>query len=330
MLSQITERLDIAHIDYQRNISMKEKTWIHRGPLVPLFISPNTIKELEDVIRILQKESMSFKVIGHTSNLYILDSYNVDAIVATNKLSHYSIEGEFLKCNTGVSISRLSKECITKGYKGFEGLIELPGTVGAAIVNNASCFKCSPSSMLVSATILSLDGHIVKKETVDKDFFVFSHRSSAIKRGEKQAIILEAVFKLHQITDIDDLIKTAECNARTRKETQDGKANNLGSIFSKRKERKRKITSLGISKAPFVILLRLTDYLFRDKHFYKIRRNELLLRLYGYRDVIPYISKKNSNCFLWLDSNADKQFIRYMEFMNKCFDCGPLEIEILK
>lgn len=330
MVSEIVNKLKIENIAYLSNVSMKKKTWIHRGPVVPLYVQPQTIDELEFVIRLLHESNAIYKVIGHTSNIYMLNSYKVDAIVSTSKLLDYYFDGDTLKCETGVNISMLSKVCVEKGFAGFEGLVGLPGTVGAAIVNNAGCFKCSPSQMLSSATILSFENGRIEKKVVSKDYFEFSHRSSALKLQKKQAVILEVCFQLSKTDDVKTLLKFEEQYVQRRKETQDGKAHNLGSVYSSKKQRPLGIMSLGLRKAPLVLLFRIADHILRTKQFYKYRRNEILLRLYGFNDVIPYMSKKNINCFLWLDEGADAAFIRYQEFMNKCFDCGSLEIEILK
>lgn len=330
MDENIVKKLAFANVEYQCDVSMKKKTWIHRGPIVPIFIIPKTTEELEFVIRLLHDAGICYKLIGHTSNLYMLETYQVDAIVATNKLSSYYFNGNIVKCDTGVNISRFSKECVENGYKGFEGLVGLPGTVGAAIVNNASCFKCAPSMMLLYATVLTIEGNKIAKQIVRKDFFQFEHRSSALKRHEKNAIILDVTFELNHTENIKELKALAIYNIQRRKDTQEGKAYNLGSVYSSRKTKSLGIMSLGVSKIPFVFALRIADHFFRNKYFYRLKRNGLLLRLYGYSDVIPYVSKKNINCFLWLDEGADAAFVHYQEFMNKCFDCGPLEIEILK
>lgn len=326
IINQLTDR----GIEYSQNVSMKTKTWIHRGPTVALYITPKNSYELESVIKLLHDFRASYKVIGHTSNIYMLDSYKIDAIVSTTKLTSYTFKDDTLTCEAGVNISRLSQECVEKGYKGFEGLVGLPGTVGAAIVNNASCFKCAPSQMLLSATILEEEGDKVINQKVEKKYFDFSHRSSAIKRHEKPSVILDVTFQLTKTDDMDALRTQAQYNIKKRKDTQEGKAKNLGSIYAEHKERQIRIFSLGFLKFPLVIGLRVMDHFFRDKYSYNLKRNRYLIFLYGYYDILPYVSPKNLNCFVWKDDGADKAFLRYEEFMHKCFICGNLEIEICK
>ena len=73
---------------------------------------------------------------------------------------------------------------IEAGIQGFEGLIDLPGTVAASLYGNAGCYGCSISSLLKSATILTEDGEVIN---AGKEWFDFTKRSSSLKRGDKRA-----------------------------------------------------------------------------------------------------------------------------------------------
>ena len=39
MVEKINHFLESNHIEYAENVSLAKKTWIHRGPVVPYFIS---------------------------------------------------------------------------------------------------------------------------------------------------------------------------------------------------------------------------------------------------------------------------------------------------
>ena len=329
MLLEIANTLQESKIEYLENISLKTRTWIHRGPIVPLYVIPKTILELERCIVILHHYKAKYNVVGYTSNLYFMNSYKVDAIVTTVKLTKVDFKEDIIECDTGVNISQLSKQCVEKGYLGFEGLVGLPGTVGAAFVNNSSCFKCSVSKITKYATALIIqESGSLEKAIITADDMHFSHRSSAIKRGELKAILLTIGLKIQKTGNIEELKSIMSSNLKHRKTTQEGPANNLGSVFTRRDARPLGLMDLGIARFPYVLLYRVCDHFFRNNNIYRLKRNTLLLRLYGYKDVIPYVSPKNINCFLWLDDRADTAFLRYQDFMHKCFDCGNIEIEI--
>lgn len=68
----LTKYLDLHSIQYETNVSLKKRTWIHRGGIAELFITPVNAEELEKVVSFLYSQSIRFQLIGRTSNLYIL------------------------------------------------------------------------------------------------------------------------------------------------------------------------------------------------------------------------------------------------------------------
>lgn len=312
--------------EYEQQVNMSERTWIRRGPVVPFLIFPHTQQHLKDIIGMLRENNARYKVIGHTSNLYFKPTFVADAIVCTRKMTTYHDDGSVITCDTGVSISRLSEYAIQKGYRGFEGLVGLPGTVGAAVVNNSSCFKCSISELVDNVVVFEKD----EIRILSHDDLLFQRRSSSIKRGERNAIILGVKLKIRKTDDLEGLKREAQNNVIIRKTTQEGKAQNLGSVFSCYHPRVISISLLGWKKALEVIFFRVREHFLRNDKNYQLRRNQYLFNLFGYQDISKYVSDKNINCFVWKDTDADKAFERYLEFMHKYADCESLEIEILK
>lgn len=329
MEQTIIEKLDALKVDYITNVPLTSKTWIHRGPIVPLYIQPSTTEQMLSLINLLAVEGLSFKVVGHTSNLYIMDTYKVDAFITTSKMTKVVESEDYIICDAGVNVTRFSKDAVEKGYKGFEGLVGLPGTIGGAIVNNSSCFDCSISSLIKEVYVLMNNNGDYKLSTLSYDDLEFTHRNSAFKSGRKNGIILSAKLKKNSVSDIDALKAQAERNVEIRNTTQEGKAMNLGSMFSSLKTNPLKLMSLGFSKVPEVFIFKVREHFLRNKQSYTSKRNRYLLKLWGYEDLINYVSDKNINTFIWRDANADVVFPRYIEFMNKHAKCEKLEIEIL-
>lgn len=329
--SSLTTFLENNDIKYFFNQSLKLKTWIHRGPIVPFYIIPDTIEKLRDLICFIEQNGLKYIVVGHTSNIYISDSYQIDVCITTSKLDNWSQKSQYIYCEAGVNVSRLSRWAVDNGLVGFEGLIDLPGTVGAALVNNSSCFSCCLSNLLIDAQVLIIDhNHGMRITTFAYNDFKYLHRSSIFKRGELRGYVLSARLRATIHSDPNELIKIMQMNSQIRKNTQEGKLNNLGSIYSSYKERKLTIDRLGSKKILGICLFRIVDKTLRKYKFYQIRRVIFILNLYGYPELRNYISRLNINCFIWRDAEADKMFIKYCEFMNKYAVCGPMEIQVFK
>lgn len=324
MEEKIRRFLNNAQIEYEEHISMADRTWIHRGPVLPFLIYPKGQPELKEVMNCLKDAGAQYKLIGHTSNLYFKPSFYADAIVSTRKMTSFHDDGRVITCDSGVSISKLSEYAVKKGYQGFEGLVGLPGTVGAAVVNNSSCFKCSVSELVDSVEVLE-NGEL---HTLAAGELAFRHRSSSIKSGERNAIILGVRLLIKKTDDVETLQKKAKQNIELRKLTQEGKANNLGSIFSGYHPKTVSISLLGWTKVIGVVAFHVREHFFRNDKEYQLKRNRYLFKLFGYNELAKYVSDKNINCFVWRDSNADLAFDRYLEFMNHYAKCDSLEIEI--
>ena len=208
---------------------------------------------------------------------------------------------------------------IEKGYAGFEGLIDLPGTIASAVYGNAGCFGSSVSSLLIEAQIITANGDI---EKVKSDWFDFKKRSSALKRGEKKGIIASLEFKIVN-ADSESLKKKAEENHNKRVSVQPGPLNSLGSIFAI----SGRTTVLGycikaIGRA-YIAVLKLKGY---PEETITKKREHLTFVLLRATDVEPYV--RTWNWYQWRDDKSHQLFWKYVRLHKLLFTRSDFEIEI--
>lgn len=313
---QIKEFLSENNISYDENVSLASKSWIKFGGIASLWISPKTVSELEEVCRYLYGNNIAYDLVGQTSNIFFHSTYNPQVVISTVKVNGYSIEGNILTCDCGCNVMRLAKEMLAEGYAGFYGLVGLPGTVASAAVNNAGCFSCSISEMLISADVLMPNGTI---KIFKRDDFGYEKRSSKFKRGEVKGVVLSVKLKLEKAESIEEEYRKSEETKVYRKTNQEGPAKNLGSVFAKMTLKYNYRNRMAAIMTTIVTRLG-----FKNK---KLIHKRMLLWLYGYSDLNPYISDKQLNTFVWRDADAEQKFARYKEFMGKAFDGLIQEIE---
>ena len=305
------------NIPYEEDVSLARKSWIKQGGTCRLWIVPQNREQLQEVCRFLYAKGEVFDIVGQTSNIFFHSTYNPQIVISTIQVNDYKIEDNIITCDCGVSVVKLAKDCLSRGYAGFYGLVGLPGTVASAVYNNAGCFKCSISSKLVSADVLMHDGKIHTLTTKD---FGYTHRSSAFKRGEKTGVILSVRLKVEIAPDLEEEYRKSEESVKYRREKQEKPYRNLGSVYADRKRRQNRKNQ--VESLLWKILFKLG--LVKDRR--KVEKR-MLLFLYGYRDLNPYISDKNINTFIWKDDMAEKKFARYKEFMGKAYYNTTIEIE---
>lgn len=305
------------NIPFEEKVSLSKKTWIKTGGVCAFWVAPLSIESLTEICRFLYANSITFDIVGQTSNIFFHSTYYPQVVVSTVKVNQYKINDSVITCDCGVPVVKLSKDFLSRGYAGFYGLVGLPGTVASAIVNNASCFNCTLSSMLISADVLLPDGSV---QTMEQTDLKYTHRSSSFKRGEIKGIVLSVKLKVQKAESIDEEYKKSEETVAYRREKQERQAGKtLGSVFASR-SMKRGLRNKMVNAA-----MRFLSGLLRCDSRY-IQKKAILF-LYGYRDLDEYCSDRQINTFIWKDNKAEVMFVRYKEMMNKVYDKPVIEIE---
>ncbi|KAA5408701.1 FAD-binding protein [Bacteroides cellulosilyticus] len=319
MLSDLKRMLSNHKIFFQEGVSLAEKTWIRRGGIVKYWIVPTSVEKLVVLVKYLYVNKLFFELVGHTSNIYFLNNYNPDIVISTRKINCFFDNDDVLICDCGVSMKILSKYCIEHGYRGFEGLIDLPGTVAAAVYNNSGCFKCSVSDLLIKVDFLDKNGDLIE---LNSRQMKFTHRSSCFKTKEMEGVILRVYLKKIK-SDSVKLARIAADNRQYRKMYQESPKQNLGSTFA----------TIPFKKNPllFVSVLTKICVVFKvDKKRKWVLIKYILLFIYGKLELSRYISDYSLNRFVWIDEQADEKFWLYKLFIERISNSPQLEIEIKK
>ena len=273
--------------------------------------------ELQELCEGFYSKGLDFDLIGHTSNTLYDPNYTVERVVSTRKLTRFEIKDNIIYSECGVPVRKLANDAVAEGILGFEGLVDLPGTVSAALYGNASCYDCSISELLVEATVLTGDGDL---EIVGPGWFAFAKRSSALKRKEKQAVIISVLLRADRGSKAD-VIKQAVFNHNKRKQTQPPAQGTLGSVFGN--EGRPSLLNLVIACITkiYALLLKYTGGSDIEK-----KRKHLTFCLLRAKDVEPYVH--HWNCYWWRDDNAHSLFWKYVRLHRMMFTRSEFEIEI--
>ena len=303
------------------NITVYDICWLNhaKGGVIGSFYEPETKEELIELCRDFYTKGLSFEIIGYTSNIYFLPTTNIDIVVSTRKVRKYEIKNNSIVADCGVSVKRLSRQMVEMGIVGFDGLIDLPGTVAASVYGNASCYGCSINNLLLSMELLTNEGKIV---TIEPDALLLSPRMSAMKRGILKGVILSVTLK-KETGNKEAIRDRALLNHNKRIITQPGPQDNLGSIF--RDE--------GHMTLFFYFILTIVKFVemflrlkYKDKRHLKDKKKQILFKLLGSDDLLPYVY--NWNRFIWKDDNSHILFWKYYKLHQRLFTRSTFEIEI--
>ena len=294
-------------------------TTLYGDGVAKTFYEPESISELIDVCCDFYSQRIKFDLIGHTSNTLFTPDYVCDRMVSTRKLNHFEIKQDCIECECGTSVRVLSTAAIGAGIRGFEGLVDLPGTVASAVYGHATCFNCDLSKLLTEVTILTEQGEV---KTVSPEWFDFKTRSSVLKRGEKKAVILSLRFR-REDGDKDELKRISDQNHIKRRATQPEAKDSLGSIFVS--EHQPTVLNRFLTIVTYFFGLSLRVFGKTSKEI-AVRKKQLFFSLLNARDVEPYIPYWN--WYQWKDEQSHELFWKYYKLHRKLFKRSDFEIEI--
>ena len=163
-------------------------------------VTAESSQDLETFVCFLWEEKIPFLLLGGGSNTLISDA-GIRELVLINEAKEIKFldgdsEHPLLWAESGASFGSLARRAGSKGWSGLEWASGIPGTVGGAVVNNAGAFGSNVAEKLEMADILHPSGDRIQRSEWSVDQFAYDYRSSVIKTGEKQAVVLSATFKM--------------------------------------------------------------------------------------------------------------------------------------
>jgi UDP-N-acetylmuramate dehydrogenase len=196
------------------------------GP-TDVLLTVNYAEELADAMQLIWEHNLPYYILGGGSNVLVSDK-GFRGVVVLNRAKEVRFEtGDqpTVWCEAGVVIANLAKRCATKGLAGLEWSAAVPGTVGGAVFGNAGAFGGDMTHNLIWTEMLTKNGR--EKFTLEQ--MGYGYRTSVLKRGDVQGIVLSALLKLKNSTKEEVSVKIDQFSGR-RKATQPPGAS-MGSMF---------------------------------------------------------------------------------------------------
>ena len=208
-----------------KNESLKKHTSFGVGGKASFIIFPKNDKDLIKIIQYAKKNKYKIFFLGSGSNVLASDNgFNGIVITLKKVLNKIIFNEKDIYTQAGAMLGTMVKTALSKGYKGFESLVGVPGTVGGALVMNAGAHGSEISELFISSRTVDENGEI--KTYLKKDID-FTYRKSSFPENE---ILLDAKFEI-QKGNKQNIQKRKEEVSIKRKETQPLKYRSAGSIF---------------------------------------------------------------------------------------------------
>lgn len=195
------------------NISLSEFTTFRIGGKAKSFIKVSSLEELKEAVAFAKENKLPILVLGSGSNVLVSDNgfsglviqiaiQGIEYSVSKNENSNENNEslrngGEVVRvtAQAGVLWSDLVKETVERGLFGLENLSGIPGTVGAAPIQNIGAYGTELEDTFASLKVFDIE--TMSLRTFSKEESKFGYRDSIFKKkGGEKFIVTEITVEL--------------------------------------------------------------------------------------------------------------------------------------
>lgn len=153
-----------------------------------------SLKQLKESLKFAQKKELKILVLGGGSNLLFVG--NFDGLIIKNTVLGIEVleendESILLKIGAGENWNKLVEYAVSKGYGGIENLSLIPGTVGAAPIQNIGAYGAELKDTFETLEALNIDSG--ELQSFDKNQCKFGYRDSIFKKELKGKVIILSV-----------------------------------------------------------------------------------------------------------------------------------------
>ena len=180
--------------------NLSELTTLHVGGPAQKVVRAKTEDQLVQTINEADESGTPLLIIGRGSNLLVGDAgFNGTVIVVETEGNSYEIDacsGGMLQVAAGVDWDEFVAFTIAKNLANLESLSGIPGTVGAAPIQNIGAYGHEVSEVI--ARLRTYDRTTKSVKTFTADQCEFGYRDSLFKRDPEKYVILDVTFQLRR------------------------------------------------------------------------------------------------------------------------------------
>lgn len=180
-------------MNIEEHIPLAPLTTFRLGGAARFFVRVSSQEEIEEALAFSKREALHVLFLGGGSNMLVSDR-GFDGLVIQLGLSGMVREGDTLIAAAGESWDALVLCAVREGLWGLENLSGIPGSVGAAPVQNIGAYGTE-----VKDTLRWLEAYDTKSGEVKRfnnEDCTFGYRTSLFKREAGRYVILRAAFRL--------------------------------------------------------------------------------------------------------------------------------------
>ncbi len=181
----------------QENVFLGEMNSLGIAARARYFVSVTSLEALREALNWASAESAQPLILGGGSNLVFAGDYQglvIRMAIARRCWEHVDGDGATLVLGAGENWHDVVMYAAAAGYRGIENLALIPGTVGAAPVQNIGAYGTELRDTLLEVS--ALDRHTGHEVTLTNSLCHFSYRDSVFKHEPGRYVITTVRLRL--------------------------------------------------------------------------------------------------------------------------------------
>ncbi len=182
----------------QKDVQLKPFNTFGIEATAKYFIEVSSIEQLQEILQSPDYQSTERLILGGGSNMLLTKDFDglvIKIAIKGFEVVHENDDNIWIRAGAGVVWHDLVMHCVNQNYAGMENLSLIPGTVGAAPMQNIGAYGIEIKEVFEELQALEIATGEIK--TFDKATCNFGYRESIFKHEAKgKYVILNVTFKL--------------------------------------------------------------------------------------------------------------------------------------
>ena len=210
----------------KENVSLADRTTLKVGGFARYFFEAESEEEIKEAVKYAASKKLPIFVLGGGSNVLVSDDGFSGVVIQIMTRGVLYDEKGGARAASGVSWDTFVADTVSRGLWGLENLSGIPGTVGAAPIQNIGAYGAEAKDTIES--VRALDMRTGKERIFGNAECRFGYRDSFFKSLEgKNFIVLEVTFKLSKEPKPNISYKDLKEYFKTEKKEDDFRARSL-------------------------------------------------------------------------------------------------------
>ncbi|MBP9855954.1 MAG: UDP-N-acetylmuramate dehydrogenase [Candidatus Pacebacteria bacterium] len=201
----------------KRHLDLSTVSTLRLGGFTQNWRELKTPEDIENLVKERENLGQPLFIVGGGSNTIFSDGEH-QLLVGLMKIKGIEIteqeEWVIIKVGAGENWDELVALTVNNNWAGLEALSAIPGTVGAAPIQNIGAYGAEVKDTIMAVKVYDISAH--QFITLSNTDCKFSYRDSIFKQNPSKFIVTEVTFKLKKITGSPTLPAIREEIIKTR------------------------------------------------------------------------------------------------------------------